>query len=116
MSRSVEEWKGKTDDTKVPDRVRIRVFDRFGGRCYLCTRRIRAGEYWECDHVIALINRGENREDNLAPACSNCCKPKTARDMDEKSILAKKRVKHLLPKKSTFPKRYDPWGKMRRGL
>lgn len=101
MTRSVEEWKGKDDDTPVPPRVRLRVFDRYDGRCYICTRKIRAGEYWETDHVKALINGGENREQNLAPACCNCCKPKTARDQAEKSDTYEKKRKHLLPRERT---------------
>lgn len=98
MSRSTEEWIGKDDDAVPPPRVRVRVFDKAGGRCHVCGRRIRAGEYWENDHVVALINGGENRERNLAPACSNCCKPKTAADVAEKSDIYDKRRKHVLPK------------------
>ncbi len=95
MSRTPDEWIGKTDDTPIPQRVRLRVFNRAGGRCHICGRKIAAGEYWECDHVIALCNDGENREDNLSPACCNCCRPKTARDVSEKSKVNKKRLKHL---------------------
>lgn len=29
MARSVEEWIGRTDDAKVPPRVRLRIFERF---------------------------------------------------------------------------------------
>lgn len=116
MSRSVTEWIGKDDNTPVPDRVRLRVFDKHNGRCYICTRKVLAGEYWESDHVKALINGGENRERNLAPACCNCCRPKTAQDVAEKSQTYDMRRKHVLPKQSKrpFPKRLDPWGKNRR--
>lgn len=100
MARAVEEWIGKTDDTPVPDRVRLRVFDKHNGRCYICTRKILAGEYWEADHIHALVNGGPNRESNLAPACCNCCRPKTATDVAEKSAVATKRKKHILPHES----------------
>jgi 5-methylcytosine-specific restriction endonuclease McrA len=114
MSRSVDRWVGKDDDAVPPPRVRLRVFERFDGRCYLCERKISASEYWECDHVKAIINGGENNEANLAPACSNCCKPKTARDVAEKSSVAKTRKKHLgitKPKRQWSP---DPkkWRKI----
>ena len=33
MPRSVPEWVGRTDDTPVPPRVRLRVLERFGRRC-----------------------------------------------------------------------------------
>lgn len=98
MTRSVEEWIGKTDDTVPPPRVRLRVFDDVGGKCHLCGRKILAGEYWQCDHVTALCNGGGNRERNLRPACRNCCYSKTAEDVAEKSDIADKRKKHLLPK------------------
>lgn len=105
--RSVPEWIGANDDAVPPPRVRVRVFDRCGGRCHVCGRLIHAGEYWECDHVIALINGGENREKNLAPACCFCCKPKTAQDVAEKSAVYEKHKKHVLPRerKYRWPKR-----------
>jgi len=104
MSRAVPEWIGPTDDAPVPPRVRLRAFERAHGRCHLCTRKIGAGEYWECDHVAALCNGGANRESNLAPACRNCCKRKTARDVAEKAVGYRKRAKHL----GIAPKRARP--------
>ena len=62
MSRSVPEWIGATDDSAIPPRVRLRVFEAHGGVCHLSGRKIRAGEEWDCDHVKALINGGENRD------------------------------------------------------
>lgn len=52
MTRSVPEWVGKTDDTKVPPRVRLRCFEREGGICHLSGIKIRAGDSWELDHKI----------------------------------------------------------------
>ena len=98
MSRSTEEWVGKDDDAVPPPRVRIRVFDNAKGCCYICGRKIAAGEYWQADHVIALCNGGANAESNLKPACRNCCYRKTAEDVAEKSALADKRKAHILPK------------------
>lgn len=93
--RSTEEWIGKDDDQVPPPRVRLRVFDRAGGKCHLCQRKIPAGEYWQCDHLVALCNGGSNREFNLFPACRNCCYRKTAEDIAEKAIINRKRQKHL---------------------
>ncbi len=108
MSRSTEEWQGKTDDTVPPPRVRLRVFDAAGGRCHLCGRKIAAGEYWQADHVVALVNGGCNAERNLRPACRNCCFDKTADDIAEKSRIADKRKKHLLPKPPSKWRRPPP--------
>lgn len=93
--RSVPEWIGATPDTPIPPRVRLRVFEAHGGVCYLSKRKIRAGEKWDADHVIAIINGGENRESNLAPALKDKHKAKTAADVKEKSDVARKRQKHL---------------------
>jgi 5-methylcytosine-specific restriction endonuclease McrA len=95
MTRSVPEWIGKTDDAKIPQKVRVRVFDRHSGMCHINGRRIRAGERWECDHVIALCNGGQHRESNLAPALTDTHKIKTAADVAEKAKVYRKRAAHL---------------------
>lgn len=95
MSRSVDEWIGKTDDTQVPPRVRVRVFEAKDGRCHKCTRKIQAGEAWTCEHVVAIINGGENRENNLDLTCCNCLPKKNADDVAEKSKVARVRKKAL---------------------
>ena len=95
MSRSVELWVGKTHDTAVPPRVRLRVFEREGGKCWLSGRKIRAGEPWELDHKIALINGGSHSEDNLAPALKDKHRIKTNADVAEKAVITRQRQKHL---------------------
>jgi hypothetical protein len=66
--RKLAEWHGKTDDTRPPPRVRLRIFDVAGGVCHVCKLPIKPDETWHADHVIALIEGGENRETNIAPA------------------------------------------------
>lgn len=95
MSRSVEIWVGKTHDSAIPARVRLRVFEREGGRCWLSGRKIRPGEPWDLDHKVALINGGSHSEDNLAPALRDKHRLKTAEDVAEKAVVARKRTKHL---------------------
>ena len=101
MSRAVPEWIGKTDDSAIPPRVRLRVFEARGGVCHLSGRRIQAGEPWDCDHIVALVNGGEHRETNLAPALRDKHRAKTADDVREKSIVRRKQMKSLgiAPKK-----------------
>lgn len=107
MSRSVPEWIAKHDDSPIPPRVRLRVFDHHNGICHLSGRKIMAGDEWDCDHIIALVNGGEHRESNLAPAIRDKHKEKTAEDVKEKSIVNRKRSKHLGIKKkgSSIPYR-----------
>lgn len=93
--RSVPEWIGATADTPVPPRVKARVFEAHGGRCYLSGRKIAAGEKWQIEHRIAIINGGENRENNLAPALEAPHREKTDEDLRTKSKIARTRLKHL---------------------
>lgn len=93
--RSLPEWIGATPDTPVPDRVKVRVFDAHDGICHIAKRKIRPGEPWDTEHVRAIINGGENRESNLAPALRDKHIEKTAADLAEKSMVYRKRKKHL---------------------
>lgn len=94
MTRSVDEWIGQTDDTRAPPRVRARIFDR-DNSCHLCGQPIQVGQKWDLDHVKALINGGENRENNLRPSHRKCHVEKTARDLAEKAKVVAVRKKHL---------------------
>ena len=93
--RSLPEWIGSTPDAAIPQRVRLRVFERYAGMCQLSGRRIRAGEPWDCDHIKALCNGGEHRESNLWPALRDRHREKTKSDVAEKSMVYRKRSKHL---------------------
>ena len=92
--RRVPEWIGKTPDSKVPPRVRLRVFMDYEGRCWLSGRKIAPGEPWELEHKVALCNGGEHRESNLAPALKDKHRAKTAADIAEKSAVYRKASKH----------------------
>ncbi len=107
MTRSTEEWFGKTDDARVPPHVRLRVYLRAEGICHLSGRKIAVGEPWDLDHVVALCNGGEHRESNLAPALRDKHREKTRLDVAEKSKTYAKRSAHLGIKraKRTIPGR-----------
>lgn len=97
MARTVKEWVGKTDDETIPGRVRLRVFDRFEGRCAVCKLKVRLRV--EYDHVVALVNGGRHAESNLQLLCGPCHKAKTKADVGEKKINNRVRSKHLGIKK-----------------
>lgn len=106
MARTVPEWIAKHDDQKVPDRVRMRVFDRERGICHLTGAVIDpVRDAWDLDHKVALILGGEHRESNLFPALRDPHRKKTAAEMAVKSKIAKIRQKHLgIKKPSSFRK------------
>ena len=95
MAREVLEWVGKTPDSAIPTRVRLRVFERCSGVCHISGIKIRPGDKWDMDHVLSLVNGGENREANLAPALSTEHRKKTAQDVAQKSKDNRVRAKHL---------------------
>lgn len=76
------------------------------------------GDAWECDHVLALVNGGENRESNLAPALSAAHKAKTAADVAQKSKDRRVRAKHIglhKPKSIVPGSRASPFKKLLNG-
>lgn len=102
--RSLPEWIGRTPDTPVPPRVRIRVRDRDGGRCKCgCGRIIRVGDKWQTDHIIAIINGGENRESNLRTLLTACHLVKTMADVSDKAAAYERRLSHLGLRKAKRP-------------
>ena len=94
-ARAVPEWIGATPDAKIPPRVRLRVFERHNGVCYLSKRKIRPGDKWQLDHIKALVNGGTHSEGNLAPVLVEPHKAKTAADVAEKAKIDRIRKKHL---------------------
>lgn len=118
MPRKVSEWVGKTDQTPIPQRVKLRIVEAQFGVCACgCGVELGQGEAIEFDHTLALILGGENRETNIRALRAPCHKPKTAADVKIKAKIARVRAKHLgiekpksrLPcsKSSPFKKRLD---------
>lgn len=95
MSRTVPEWIGKHPDEKIPPRVRLRVWERHHGKCHITGRKILVGDKWDIDHIVALVNGGEHRESNLAPALQFAHREKTAADVAEKARVRSIKTKHI---------------------
>ncbi|AVX04288.1 hypothetical protein MXMO3_01763 [Maritalea myrionectae] len=104
IGRATEEWIGSSPDAKVPDRVRLRVFERHNGICYLSGIKILPGMDWDIEHVVPLCMGGEHRESNMRPALRKYHKPKTAKDRKAKAKSDRIRKKHLgIRKPSRMP-------------
>lgn len=95
MPRSPDTWSSDNHDAAIPPRVRVRVFERAGGCCEICGRKLGPADKWQADHIIALINGGAHSEANLRVACDWCHKGKTREDVAEKAKTARVRAKHL---------------------
>lgn len=111
--RAVPEWVGKTDDTPIPDRIKVRVFERAKGKCEKCTRKLYPGK-WDVDHIVALANGGSNRERNLQALCCNPCHSgKTREDVKTKAVTYRKKKANIgLKRKSKWQTGKDsPWKK-----
>lgn len=99
MTRSVEEWRGRTDDAKVPARVKIRILERENFICHLTGAKIDPlRDEFDFDHKVSLILGGEHREGNLFPALRAAHRKKTAVEMAVKSKIARVKKKHVLGK------------------
>lgn len=122
MTRAVPEWVGKTADTPIPSRVRLRVAKRFDETCQgPCNRPRGMYKYLEVDHVVALVNwTGEghgNRESNLTLLCDQCHKQKTKKDVALKALANRKSKARLFktgPKTKGRPvpgSKASPWAR-----
>lgn len=95
MPRTRPPWVGKTDDDKIPPRVRLRVFEAAGGRCYCCGTKIRPGIKWDLDHAIPLFLGGSHAEWNLRPILAAHHKLKNSKEAVIKSKSYRVRTRHL---------------------
>lgn len=93
--RAVPEWVANHDDEAIPTRVKVRVFERCGGRCALTGRKLRPGDAFDYDHIIPLSVGGRHAELNLQVVLRDVHKLKTADDVALKSKIARTRAKHL---------------------
>lgn len=94
-ARKVPEWIGSVPDAAIPPRVKLRIFERENGRCWLSGRKIMPGDAYDFDHKVALCNGGEHRETNLFPALRDKHREKTAEDVALKAKTERTRKKHL---------------------
>lgn len=98
--RQVPEWIGATPDTPIPAKVKLRIWERCGGRCWLTGKKIMPGDAYDFDHRIALCNGGQNREFNISLVLRDKHREKSAADVAERSKVERIRQKHL----GIFPK------------
>lgn len=82
----------------TPQRV-ARIFAAHDGRCHVCKRKLRAGDDYEIDHVVALAKGGTDDDSNCAPCCTGCHLIKTGDDVSDAAKSKRVYTKTHVPKR-----------------
>lgn len=110
--RAVPEWIADHPDQAIPDRVKLRIFDRCGGRCAITGKKLGPGET-DYDHIVSLRRGGEHREGNIHAVWRKAHREKTATENSEDAHVDRMRAKHLgirKPAKRKIAAHVNPWG------
>ena len=102
-SRPIPEWVGKSPTAKIPDAVKLRIWRREDGKCYLSGAKIMPGDEYEFEHKIRLADGGRHAESNIFLALKQPHKEKSAKERDRAAkadAAAKKHVGIYRPKSS----------------
>lgn len=93
LGRPVKEWRGKTAASMPPPTVRQRIFETWGGVCYLSGVVIDPAKGFDLEHIVPIADGGleANRESNLRPALRDPHIIKTAREKKERAEASRKR-------------------------
>ena len=92
--RTVPEWVGSSPDAAIPKHVRLRIWDRCGGRCALTGKKLIPGDDFDFDHITALRDGGRHAEFNLQLVWRPAHREKTAREAGERAKADRIRAKH----------------------
>jgi 5-methylcytosine-specific restriction endonuclease McrA len=93
-------------------RRRLAVWEKTGGICVVCERRIDgARERWIAEHIRALELGGADALDNLGPAHDACARSKTQDDHQRAARAKRQKIRHLGAER---PKRPLPCGRRSR--
>lgn len=84
---------------------RLRIWERAGGVCILCARKIDgAREKWIVEHVRALVLGGSDDDDNCRPAHEVCRRIKDKVDVAMGAKAKRMKARHLgIKKRSAWP-------------
>jgi len=83
----LKEWVGKTPEAMPGQTVLLRLYAKQNGICACgCGQVMNLNrDKVDCDHVIAVIDGGENRESNLQLLLNACHKRKTSAEASARS-------------------------------
>src|SRR3954466_5075018 len=87
---------GTTARRKLTPRRRLQVWEKTGGVCVLCERKIDGvRERWIAEHIRALELGGADDFDNLGPAHVTCATDKTREDHRRTAQAKRQRIRHI---------------------
>jgi 5-methylcytosine-specific restriction enzyme A len=95
MARTVEEWKGKTDDSAPSKACKLRILSRQDNKCALTGHQFVPGDNIEFDHITALWLGGKNCESNLHAVLGEAHKRKTKVEAAVRAKTNRDTAKHL---------------------
>jgi 5-methylcytosine-specific restriction endonuclease McrA len=103
---------GTTVRRKLTPHRRLKVWEKTGGVCVLCERKIDGvRERWIAEHIRALELGGADDFDNLGPAHEACATEKTREDHRRAAQAKRQKIRHL---GAEVAKRPLPFGKTSR--
>ena len=65
---------------RLTDQQRAKLFLDKGGKCHRCHRKLRSGEKWIAEHLVALSTGGDNSPENWDVTCEWCLPEKNRED------------------------------------
>ena len=96
MPRKVDEWIGRSDDAMPGRLVKDRLARAQGDCCATCRHAFGPKRLAHCDHIVPLIDGGENRESNLQMICTDCHKAKTGAEATARAKSRDIRAAHIM--------------------
>lgn len=96
---------GTTKRGHLSNRDKLSIWEREGGKCYLCGHAIQAalGEGFVYEHVRALELGGADDKSNIRLTCTPCALDKTKDDHRRAAKAKRVKLKHLGLKESKTP-------------
>ena len=93
--RNRPEWIGKTKDSPIPPRVKMRIIERQNNKCALTGRLFTPADTIEFDHKVDIWLHGEHRENNLRAVLKEAHARKTRAQAPIKAKVMRTCKKHL---------------------
>jgi hypothetical protein len=98
---------------KLTPHRRLQVWEKTGGVCVLCERKIDGvREHWIAEHIRALELGGDDDLSNMGPAHTSCALTKTQDDHRRAAQAKRQKIHHIgadVPKRPLPFGRTSPW-------